>query len=156
MLTVYHHLGCYELTRRYALRTLGRFGENAVRNCAVRSESYGFTIFAVVLGYCISASNDVEDYNSRSSSWCVNGEGRYIHGRLYLDVYTSTPLPGSVANDVYGSQRLSPLPLPLPSPSPSPPPTLNPQQTAESGSMPLTPALYTVVLTSTALLLFAF
>ena len=151
MHAVYRHLGCYELTRRYALRTLGRFGENAVRNCAVKSERYGFTIFAVVLGYCISASNDVEDYNSRRSSWCVNGEGRFIHGRLYLDVYTITPLPGSVANDAHGSLGLSPLPLPLPSPSPSP--TLNPQQTAESGSMLLTPAFYTVVLTSTALLL---
>ena len=145
----YRHLGCYELTRRYALRTLGRFDVNAVKNCAAKSQDLGFTVFAVVLGYCISASNNVEDYNTRRSSLCVSGEGRYVNEKLYLDVYTSAALSGNIANDAYGSLGFSPLPWPLPSPSP----TLNPQQTAESGSMLLTPAFHTVVLTSAVLLL---
>ena len=148
----YQHLGCYELTRRYALRTLGRFNGNAVRNCAAKSQELGFRMFAVVLGYCISASNNVEDYNARRSSLCVNGDGRYVNGKLYLDVYTSAPLRGNVANDAYGSLGFSPLPWVLPSSSP----TLNPQLTAESGSMLLTPAFHTVVLTSAALLLLSF
>ena len=144
----YQHLGCYELTRRYALRTLGRSNVNAVRNCAAKSQDLGFMMFAVVLGYCISASNNVEDYNARRSSLCVNGEGRYVNGKLYLDVYKSAPLRGNIANDAYGSLGFRPLP--------SPSPTLNPQQTAESGSMLLTPAFHTAILTSAALLLLAF
>ena len=148
----YQHLGCYELTRRYTLRTLGRFDVNAVKNCAAKSQDLGFTIFAVVLGYCISASNNMEDYNSRRSSLCVDGEGRYVNGKLYLDVYTSAPLRGNVANDAYGSLGFSALPWPLPSPFP----TLHSQQTAESDSMLLTPAFHTVVLTSAALLVLAF
>lgn len=133
-------MGCYELTRSSVLRTLARYDNSAVQNCAARTQVYGYTKFAVIAGYCISGSNNAEDYNSRPSTWCLNGQGRYIYRRYFMDLYkiTSPSQSGDVADDDYGnigSLTLGPLPVnpssPVPPPNPNPP---QPQQTVQSGS----------------------
>ena len=44
-------------------------------------------IFAVSVGYCISGSNRLSDYQYVRSSFCDNGDGGYISGYFVMDVY---------------------------------------------------------------------
>ena len=150
----YHPVGCYELViaKSRALRTLGRFHSNAVQNCANRMQLYGYTRFAVIVGYCISGSNNAADYNAKPSTQCANGQGRFIRGKYHMSMYmiTSTSQSGDVADDEYGSVDIGSLTLgPLPMTPSSPPAKLNPpQQTVhvQSGSACTAVNLYCILI----------
>ena len=61
-----------------------------IRKCGSTAQRLGFNYFAVSAGYCISQSNDVNDYRYIPSSICDNGVGGYINGYFVMDVYEIT------------------------------------------------------------------
>ena len=55
------------------------YREEPIRKCGTAAQLFGFNIFAVTVGYCISGSNDLENYQTVSSSLCQGGEGTSIN-----------------------------------------------------------------------------
>ena len=67
---------------------------DAVAKCGLAATKQGYEYFGVSIGYCISGSNNSEDYNNTNSfypGWCVDGVGAvYYSGRYvyyFMDVY---------------------------------------------------------------------
>ena len=56
--------------------------EEPIRKCGTAAQEFRFDVFAVSVGYCISGSNDLSDYQIYTSSLCENGEGTYLVLRL--------------------------------------------------------------------------
>lgn len=69
--------------------------QNPVGKCgfAAASGAAGteYTIFGVTLGYCISGSNTLSDYQYVSSGLCQDNRGGYNQGYFIMDVYEINP-----------------------------------------------------------------
>ena len=71
--------------------------QKPVEKCGRAATQQGYEYFAVSIGYCISGSNNIEDYNNSNSyypGFCNNGVGEvYYYGRYvyyFMDVYKVT------------------------------------------------------------------
>lgn len=95
------HRGCWYLnTRSGRLGTLeGRTPalsdnpftrQNPVSKCGIATQNENFFLFGVTLGYCISGSNNLQDYQYVTSGLCMNGRGGYSRGYFIMDVYEIT------------------------------------------------------------------
>ena len=84
---------------------------NAVVKCQQATTHFGFEIFAISLGYCISGSNRLSDYqlNPASDDSCHNGLGGRVSGRFAMDLY-QIPVAGTLSDQV-PRQPLVPIPL---------------------------------------------
>ena len=84
---------------------------NAVVKCQQAATQFGFEIFAISLGYCISGSNRLSDYqlNPASDDSCHNGLGGRVSGRFAMDLY-QIPVAGTLSDQV-PRQPLVPIPL---------------------------------------------
>ena len=65
---------------------------NAIVKCQEAAQQFGFNIFAVSLGYCISGSNWLSDYqlNPASDDRCHSGLGGRATGYITMNVYQIT------------------------------------------------------------------
>lgn len=97
-ITGLQHVGCYFVPRFSSnLRLLEgetpelsddpRTRENPIQKCGTTAQLFNFRIFAVSVGYCISGSNRLSDYQYISNSFCDNGDGGYVSGYFVMDVY---------------------------------------------------------------------
>ena len=79
-------LGCYLITRRSRslsflegtttdLSDSPLYREQPIRKCGEAAQSSRFSVFAVSLGYCISGSNRIQDYQHFPSALCQGGVG---------------------------------------------------------------------------------
>ena len=109
------HRGCWYLnTRTGRLGTLEGLTpdlmddpftrDQPVSKCGVAAQTLNFNLFGVTLGYCISGSNLLSDYQYVSSQLCRDGIGGYNrnYGLFVMDVYeiTSSQLFQDSANGV--------------------------------------------------------
>lgn len=82
------YVGCFYLVRRYAYNLLSLEGATEdltdnyqnrtqpVRKCGQAAREYNYTTFSIINGYCISGSNDTDDYTVfGASDNCQNGTG---------------------------------------------------------------------------------
>ena len=82
------YVGCFYLVRRYAYNLLSLEGATEdltdnyqnrtqpVRKCGQAAAEYNYATFSLVNGYCISGSNDTDDYTVfGASDNCQNGTG---------------------------------------------------------------------------------
>lgn len=67
--------------------------QNPVSKCGVAADNEMYKIIGVTLGYCISGSNMLSDYQYVSSSLCQDGRGGYSRGYFIMDVYEITNEP---------------------------------------------------------------
>lgn len=89
--------GCWYLNTRTRLGTLeGRNRDlsdnpfsrtNPVSKCGLAAQNGSFFLFGVSLGYCISGSNRLADYQYVQSSLCRDGRGGYSRGYFIMDVF---------------------------------------------------------------------
>ena len=70
---------------------------NSVEKCGLAAIQQGYEYFGVSIGYCISGSNNLEDYNSTSTfypGYCSDGVGGVVYYWRYtyffMDVYKVT------------------------------------------------------------------
>ena len=64
--------------------------ENPVSKCGVAAQQSNYKFFAVSLGYCLSGSNEIRDYQDDASDLCEDGKGAYTYyagGYYIMDVY---------------------------------------------------------------------
>lgn len=61
--------------------------ENPVSKCGLAAQNESFSFFGVSLGYCISGSNRLSDYQYVRSSLCRDGRGNYRNGFFIMDVF---------------------------------------------------------------------
>ena len=61
-----------------------------IRKCGLAAQQYGFWMFAVSSGYCVSGSNSLTDYQYVQATACSNGIGGYSAGYFTMDVYEIT------------------------------------------------------------------
>ena len=61
----------------------------AIAKCQNAAQQFGFTMFAVCLGYCISGSSRLSDYQLKPAgdNNCHNGLGGRASGGITMDVY---------------------------------------------------------------------
>eukprot|EP00731_Ephydatia_muelleri_P037858 Em0582g1a len=99
---------------------------NAVVKCQQAAQQFGFEIFAISLGYCISGSNRLSDYqlNPASDDSCHNGLGGWVSGHYAMDLYQIITITNTITNttnktmvatgafsDQVPRQSLAPIPL---------------------------------------------
>ena len=60
---------------------------NPIRKCGSAAQQRRFTYFAISVGYCISGSNRLSDYQYVRSNLCQNGVGNYYRGYFLMDIY---------------------------------------------------------------------
>ncbi len=60
---------------------------NPIRKCASAAQDYFFRLFALSIGYCISGSNNLDDYQYVCSEACRDGKGAYVSSYFIMDVY---------------------------------------------------------------------
>ena len=95
------HRGCWYLNNRNRrLGTLeGRTRDlsdnpitrvNPASKCGVAAQTLNFRFFGVTLGYCISGSNLLSDYQYVQSQLCRDARGGYNRGFFIMDVYEVT------------------------------------------------------------------
>ncbi len=53
------------------------YREDPIRKCGTAAQSYGYDVFAVTVGYCLSGSSDVDDYTIHPSTLCEQGLGNF-------------------------------------------------------------------------------
>ena len=98
MHTGLQHIGCYYVPRFSNFLSLleGRTPDvldnpltrqNPVRKCGKAAQTLRFNLFGVSLGYCISGSNRITDYQYVRSALCADGNGGYSRGYYIMDVY---------------------------------------------------------------------
>lgn len=75
-----------------------------VSKCGVASQDGNYNYFGVTLGYCISGSNLLSDYQYVSSQLCRDGRGGYNQGYFIMDVYQITNQQ-SFSDSVFISQN---------------------------------------------------
>ena len=61
--------------------------ENPVSKCGLVAQRENYKFFGVSLGYCISGSNLLSDYQYVQSQLCQDGKGGYYRGYFIMDVY---------------------------------------------------------------------
>lgn len=92
------HIGCYFVPRfsnRLALlegqtpelSDDPRTRQNPIGKCGAGAQLAGYYHFAVSVGYCISGSDRLSDYQYVSNTYCSNGVGGYFRGYFVMDVY---------------------------------------------------------------------
>ena len=59
-----------------------------IRKCGSASLRADHTVFGVTLGYCISGSSEITDYQTYKLDVCQEGVGRYYSGYFFMDVYS--------------------------------------------------------------------
>ena len=66
--------------------------ENPVSKCGVSVERFNYNFFGITVGYCITGSNLLSDYQYVGSQLCRDGRGGYNpNGGFYvMDVYEIT------------------------------------------------------------------
>lgn len=75
-----------------------------VSKCGVASQERNYDYFGVTLGYCISGSNLLSDYQYVPSQLCREGRGGYSRGYFIMDVYQITNQQ-SFSDSVFISQN---------------------------------------------------
>ena len=61
-----------------------------IRKCGRAAQQQGYNYFAISVGYCISSSNSIHDYQYVLSNLCNHGIGGYSGGYFVMDVYHIT------------------------------------------------------------------
>ena len=87
-----------------------------IRKCGQAAREFQYSVFAVSIGYCISGSNRVRDYQYVRAGICNNGIGGYSSGYFVMDVYAIVDVQ-TFQDSV--EEILNPTPTPTPSPTPS-------------------------------------
>lgn len=64
--------------------------ENPVGKCGMATMGRSLKLFGISLGYCISGSNLLRDYQWKSSESCQDGKGGYGEGSFIIDLYEIT------------------------------------------------------------------
>lgn len=64
--------------------------QNPIRKCAQAAQIYSYRLFAISIGYCISGSNRLSDYQYVRSEACREGRGAFASGYFIMDVYAIT------------------------------------------------------------------
>ena len=63
---------------------------NPVSKCGIAAQRNNYNYFGVAIGYCLSGSNQLSQYQYFSSSRCRDGKGAYSNGWFIMDVYEIT------------------------------------------------------------------
>ncbi len=124
-LAAIQHVGCYVLPRENTpLKLLEGLTTNLtddplrrtnpILRCGVAALEKGYSVFGVSLGFCISGSSNVFDYQHEPTDACSDGKGGYQLGVMHMDVYVR---PEEYTQDV-GHDSLHPSSHATPSPTP--------------------------------------
>ncbi len=83
-----------------------------IRKCGVGAALQDIQYFSLSVGYCISGSNNINDYQvfEANEDFCYNGIGGYIEGYFIMDVYELFDIPSF--SDSAGLTQPSPSPTP--------------------------------------------
>ena len=57
--------------------------EDPISKCGAAAQEYGFHIFALAIGFCLSGSNDIRHYQLLETDFCQGGIGE-PHTALFL------------------------------------------------------------------------
>lgn len=88
-LTGIEHVGCYFVpfgsqALRFLEGTTTDLSDNPltreepIRKCGSAAQRWQYEVFAVSVGYCISGSNDLGDYQFITTQLCQGGTGRQV------------------------------------------------------------------------------
>ena len=92
------HIGCYSLSSvSQSLKLLEgltpELSDSAVTRtkpvdkCGLAALKFGYTAFGLVVGLCVSGSNNTSDYARFEGHFCQNGKGGSFQGIFFMDVY---------------------------------------------------------------------
>lgn len=58
-----------------------------VEKCGLAAVKLGYTVFGLIVGFCVSGSNNTSDYTRFEGYFCEDGKGGSFQGTLFMDVY---------------------------------------------------------------------
>uniref|UniRef100_A0A1X7U7E3 Uncharacterized protein n=1 Tax=Amphimedon queenslandica TaxID=400682 RepID=A0A1X7U7E3_AMPQE len=92
-----NHLGCYSVLVSGSLKLLEgltpEVSDSAiirtkpVEKCGLAAVKLGYTVFGLILGFCVSGSNETSDYTRFEGYFCQDGKGGLFQGTYFMDVY---------------------------------------------------------------------
>lgn len=59
----------------------------AVEKCGLGAIQFHYNAFSVALGFCISGSNNTNEYTQSPGFFCADGKGGLFDNAVYMDVY---------------------------------------------------------------------